>query len=298
MKLTCVTATFNCIKAGNRERLIRCVESVAKLKTEHEHLIYDGASTDGTVELLRELEARTPGLKVVSEPDTGLYYALNKGMRDAKGEWLHVLGADDYICEPAVLDDILSKASNDDEAIVTTVRKQTATSEELWFVDISELGNIFHGPCVCHQGELIRTDIVRRLGGFDTRYRIAADSDLFFKAHLGGVKFRYVFRVFAYFAYGGCATQNLDVAMREHRQSVANVLGLDTKLRKSFVEKGDLLPLWEVLRLLRHPDICIRLSAAKVVRAHIKRWVRFLLYPIVWATRPIRYRDYKVAVRG
>ena len=53
MKLTCVTATFNCIKAGNRERLVRCIESVAKLKTEHEHLIYDGASTDGTVELFR-----------------------------------------------------------------------------------------------------------------------------------------------------------------------------------------------------------------------------------------------------
>ena len=52
MKLTCVTATFNCIKAGNRERLIRCVEPVAKLKTEHEHLIYDGASKDGTAELL------------------------------------------------------------------------------------------------------------------------------------------------------------------------------------------------------------------------------------------------------
>ena len=44
MKLTCVTATFNVIAAGNRDKLIRCVESVAKLKTAHEHLIYDGAS--------------------------------------------------------------------------------------------------------------------------------------------------------------------------------------------------------------------------------------------------------------
>ena len=78
MKLTCVTATFNCIKAGNRERLIRCVESVAKLKIEHEHLIYDGASTDGTVDLLRELESITPRLKIVSEPDAGIYDALNK----------------------------------------------------------------------------------------------------------------------------------------------------------------------------------------------------------------------------
>lgn len=64
MKLTCVTATFNCIKSGNLDRLIRCVESVAKLKTEHEHLIYDGASTDGTVKLLRELESKTPGFSL------------------------------------------------------------------------------------------------------------------------------------------------------------------------------------------------------------------------------------------
>lgn len=92
MKLTCVTATFNCIKAGNRERLIRCVESVAKLKTEHEHLIYDGVSTDGTVELLRELEAKIPNLKVVSEPDTGIYNALNKGVRDAKGGMVLCVG--------------------------------------------------------------------------------------------------------------------------------------------------------------------------------------------------------------
>ena len=76
MKLTCVTAVFNAIKSGNRESLIRCVESVAKLKTEHEHLIYDGASTDGTVALLRELEAKTPGVRVVSE-------------------WVYVLGADE-----------------------------------------------------------------------------------------------------------------------------------------------------------------------------------------------------------
>ena len=97
MKLTCVTATFNCIKAGNRERLIRCIESVAKLKTEHEHLIYDGASADGTAELLHELEVKTLGLKVISEPDTGIYNAINKGVRDAKGEWFYVLGADDYV---------------------------------------------------------------------------------------------------------------------------------------------------------------------------------------------------------
>ena len=172
MKLTCVTATFNCVKAGNRERLIRCVESVAKLKTEHEHLIYDGASTDGTVELLLELEAKIPGLKVVSEPDTGIYNALNKGVRDAKGGWFYVLGADDYICAPEVLDDIMTRDELDrsSDVIVTTVRKQTKTGECDWFTDMSELNRIFVVPCVCHQGEVLKTSLVRELGGFDESF--------------------------------------------------------------------------------------------------------------------------------
>lgn len=290
MKLTCVTATFNCIKAGNRERLIRCVESVAKLKTEHEHLIYDGASTDGTADLLRELESITPGLKIVSEPDAGIYDALNKGVRDAKGEWFYVLGADDYICAPLVLDDILENIEERDDAIVTTVRKQTRISEEKWFVNICELDNIFCAPCVCHQGELIRTIVVRQLGGFDTRYSIAADSDLFFRAHLSGVKFKYLFRVFAFFSYGGCAVQNLDIAMREHRISVANALHLNERQKIDFVDKTFLLPKRIVLMLLRHSDVCIKKSAIRMMKLYLKRWFRFVFYPIVWATRSIRYR--------
>ena len=55
LKLTCVTATFNVLADGNGEALRRCVASVARLAVPHEHLIYDGASTDGTAELLRRL---------------------------------------------------------------------------------------------------------------------------------------------------------------------------------------------------------------------------------------------------
>ena len=107
MNLTCVTAVYNAIASGNRERLIRCVESVSKLKIEHEHLIYDGASTDGTVELLRGLKQRNDRLSVVSELDKGIYNALNKGVRAANGTWVLILGCDDYLDKPEVLDQLL-----------------------------------------------------------------------------------------------------------------------------------------------------------------------------------------------
>ncbi len=295
MKLTCVTATFNCIKVGNRELLIRCIESVAKLKIKHEHLVYDGSSSDGTAELLYELEKITPSLKVVSEPDTGIYNALNKGVRDAKGEWFYVIGSDDYICNPEVLDSILKDTEKDAsvEAIVTTVRKQTVSGEKDWFTDISQLNKIFYGSCVCHQGELLKTKIVRELGGFDERYRIAADSDMFFKAHLKNIKFKYIFKIFAYFAFGGCSVSNFNYALREHRLSVANVLGINPLLKSKFVDGSRLLPTLLLMKLLYHPDISIRQSSRKMFKAKMRSYLRIMLYPLVWATRSFRYKTKK-----
>lgn len=259
------------------------------LKTEHEHLIYDGASTDGTADLLRELEAKTPGLKVVSEPDTGIYNALNKGVRDAKGEWFYVLGADDYICDTYALDCIIAEIDNSIDAIVSTVIQQKVSGDEYWFTAINQLCDIFTGPCVCHQGELLRTEITRWLGGFDEQYKIAADSDLFLKAHVNRLKFKYVFRSFAYFSFGGMAVQNLDFALREHRLSVANVLGLDAKSKHIFVDGSHLLPAGLLLRLMLHSDICIRKSARKMFVTHIRLWLRVMLYPLVVLTRSLRH---------
>ena len=292
MKLTCVTATFNAIAAGNRERLVRCVESIAKLATEHEHLIYDGASTDGTVELLRELESKTPGLKVVSEKDTGIYNALNKGVRDARGEWFYVLGCDDYICDPSVFDELIAGLTDADDALITTVRRQFKDYEEPWFTDLSQFDHIFLGPCLCHQGECIRTSIARDLGGFDERYAIAADSDMFLKAHMRGLNFKYVFKIFACFGYGGTAQAKGEQALREHRTSVANVLGLVGAGRQMMIR--DLkLPLGMCFRLLSHPDIAIRQSARTMILAHLKLALRIVFYPLVAATRSLRHPEVK-----
>ena len=294
IKLTCVTVTYNCVKSGNREKLKRCIESVANLKTKHEHLIYDGASTDGTLEILRELEVKIPYLKVVSEPDTGIYNALNKGIRDAKGEWFYVLGSDDYISNPLILDNIIKQTDTEDiDAIVTTVRRQTSSGEYDWFTDISQLNQIFTSPCVCHQGELIKTRISRDLGGFDEMYKIAADSDMFFKAHLKNLKFKYIFNIFAYFSCGGCSGTNWEYALKEHRISVANVLRLNPSQKKEFIDSSHLLPTLLLIKLLKHPDICIHQSSYKMLQIKIqlyKRIIRKIFYPLVWVTRPIRHK--------
>lgn len=259
MKLTCVTATFNCIKAGNRERLIRCVESVAKLKTAHEHLVYDGASTDGTAELLHELEAKAPGLKVVSESDAGVYDALNKGLRVAQGEWFYVLGADDFIVHPEVLDDIF-KSDIKASAIVSPVERDGGYS---FFRSKKDLRVIFWGVPYSHQGLLVRTELMRQKGGFDMRYKICADWDFMLKMHESNVRFDYRQAPFAYYSSGGMS-EIAGAGRKEVAAVLSEHLRLSEHEKRMLVERR-VLPIAKMLPYMFHSDLAFRLGARYMI---------------------------------
>ena len=270
MKLTCVTATFNCVKSGNREQLIRCVESVAKLKTPHEHLIYDGASTDGTVDLLRELEKATPGLKVVSEPDTGIYNALNKGIRDANGEWFYVLGADDYILIPENMDRLLVE-ENCDEIVTPAVKR-----EGIRKIDFR---SIFTKGPYCHQGTIVKTAIIRQFGGYDERYRICADYDFYLKLHKAAMDIRYRDVVFAYYDGFGFSTTNLEKTFSEDcRISAAAFGSTPEKMRR--MRNGGWPSLSVISSYLFHNDTALRTAARTIAKSSIKRTIRSIFWPV------------------
>jgi putative colanic acid biosynthesis glycosyltransferase len=72
-----------------------------------EHVIIDGASSDGTLDILKAYQHDQ--LRWISEPDQGIYDAMNKGVAIAKGEWVLFLGADDVLADPAVLADIFER---------------------------------------------------------------------------------------------------------------------------------------------------------------------------------------------
>ncbi|WP_374166311.1 glycosyltransferase family 2 protein [Arcticibacter sp. MXS-1] len=89
--ISVITVTLNAEK-----HLERCIKSV--LEQEYvfiEHIIMDGASTDGTLDILRKYDQQLACWK--SEPDTGIYNAMNKALKHAKGDWIYFLGADDFL---------------------------------------------------------------------------------------------------------------------------------------------------------------------------------------------------------
>ena len=106
MKISIITATFNSAKT-----LSQTLESVLK-QTYHdyEHIIVDGLSKDNTMEIVKQYEAKYNGkLKYISEKDTGIYDAMNKGIKMATGDVIGILNSDDIYANEKVLQTIADK---------------------------------------------------------------------------------------------------------------------------------------------------------------------------------------------
>lgn len=228
MKLTVVTAVRNAVVAGRIEKLRRCIESVSGICIPHEHLVYDGASDDGTVEVLKLLKREFGGaFKWMSEPDHGIYEALNKGVRDAKGEWFYVLGCDDWISDPEALAKTLDKGGADDVLASPVV----FANGEVW----RPARKIIMAALPCsHQGLLVRSAIMRELGGFSLDFRLVADFDLMQRLALEGYVMKEFARPYATYELDGASSDS--VLLRSENAKLLK--------RRFKLEERELAALW------------------------------------------------------
>jgi len=181
MIVTVVTPTLNAVVY-----LRECIESARRNESKNvevEHVIVDGGSTDGTVELCESY-----GLRIIQGKDKGIFDAINKGSFNSSGELLGFLGADDVLLEGGL------------EAIAGAYRH----SCKRWVVGgirwIDEHGNILGGLAappswlvprifvsfswcsIMHMATYISRDFYTELGGFNTDFKLAGDFDLFARA--------------------------------------------------------------------------------------------------------------------
>lgn len=171
MKISIITVTY-CAEAT----LERTLQSVAEQTyTDIEHLVIDGASKDGTLAIAR----RFPHVKVVSEPDRGLYDAMNKGIGLATGEFLCFLNAGDRLHSADTIARVAAAAESNtavvygDTAIVDgngqfLYRRRLAPPERLTWRSFRQ------GMLVCHQAFYVNRAVVQP---YDLHYRFSADFD-------------------------------------------------------------------------------------------------------------------------
>jgi glycosyltransferase involved in cell wall biosynthesis len=165
--------------------LQHCLDSIAvQDAAERETIVIDGASTDGTLELL-EANARVGKITgFVSEPDRGLYEAWNKGVRRSRGEWICFLGCDDAFHDPTALRSLLAAAhaaAGSARIVYGLVHRVTdrgvvaETWGEPW---AAARARAFAGFMIPHPGTLHHRSVFEERGLFDESYRVAGDYEL------------------------------------------------------------------------------------------------------------------------
>lgn len=184
MKLSIITINYN-----NLAGLRKTVESVlAQTYREFEYIVIDGASTDGSAEYVR---AQADKLTYwVSEPDTGIYNAMNKGARAATGEYVLMLNSGDFLVDEYVVERILPELDGTDIVQGNTIdggtRQRGYGKFDITFLDIYHVHFL-------HQASFCKKNLFDKFGYFDESYRYIADSVFFIKTlGYGGATFRYV----------------------------------------------------------------------------------------------------------
>ena len=141
-----------------------------------EYIIIDGGSTDGSRELIEAHKERLGYWR--SEPDGGIYDAMNKGLAKAQGEYCLFLNAGDYFCDKKVLDTIFADKNNEEDLIIGRQKFYDGKGRlsVAWSIrkeDINE--RFFWSNTLPHQSTFIKTSLLRELGGYDLHYKICAD---------------------------------------------------------------------------------------------------------------------------
>jgi len=223
---TIIIPTFNSSKT-----LQHSLDSVLKQEfRDLEVWIIDGASPDETTRIAEDCAAKDGRVFFVSEPDHGIYDAMNKGIGKAKGEWIYFLGSDDWLYDEKVL-----------SAVYEELQKGDC---ELLYGDVKSVIGRYDGPFtwekllrknLSHQAAFYKRNVFARIGDFDTRYKAFADWGFNIRCFGDGmIRTRYIHRIIASFSPGG-ASATYDLAflrgvliplkLERMRQTGQSVLG-------------------------------------------------------------------------
>lgn len=189
--------------------------------TDYEYIFIDGASSDHTVEIIEsyreQFEAKGVSYRVISEPDHGIYDAMNKGVTQASGKWVLMLNAGDALLHSQVLSEFLSVPHSDGKIIYGDAVDRARFRGRIYYKYSKSrpLENICHSIPFCHQSVFVPLELMRRYG-FDSSLRIAADYKFFSQICRDGAQFLYHPKAVVLYDYGGISSTALVQSAQEH----------------------------------------------------------------------------------
>ena len=180
-----------------------------------EYSVVDGASTDGTRELIEA--NRDKIARWVSEPDKGLYDAMNKGIRMAKGELIGIVNASDYF-EPDTVGTVVQAFMEHPEVGIFHGNVNMLNEDGSFFkLKKPRSNDLAGGMCYYHPTCFVARSVYEQLGGYDLAFRYSADYDFLLRCQVADIPFLYIDKVLSNFRRGGVSTTSKQTGMRESR---------------------------------------------------------------------------------
>lgn len=214
LKISVITAVYNAVKSVE-DAILSVVSQTYPCV---EHVIIDGASTDGTLEVIRKHSSRIS--KLISEPDKGIYDAMNKGIALATGDVIGLLNADDMYEDSEVLARVAQAMSNQkadacygDLIYVDPLDKERVV--RYWKSRPYEHGLFEKGWMPAHPTFFVRSEVYERYGKFDLNFQIQSDFELtmrFMAVHK--IKAVYIPKVLVKMRMGGVTNNSVSNVIR------------------------------------------------------------------------------------
>jgi glycosyltransferase len=237
MKVSVITAVYH-----NQAFIKDAIESVLSQKqVELEYIIVDGGSDDGTVEVVKQYGKQIQHF--ISEPDEGVYYALNKGINLATGDIIALLHSDDFYTHPYVLSQVVEAFEKSQcEAVYSNLYYvrglNTNKIVRLWDSGQYQANDFFMGWMPPHPAFFVKRELYEKFGAFDTSLKSAADYELMLRfIHKQNILLTYIPKFFVKMRTGGTSNRTL-----------LNRLRANLEDRKAWYING-LKPKWYTLLL-------------------------------------------------
>ncbi len=196
--LSIITICYNI-----KNEIERTCKSIVKQKwQDFEWIVVDGGSTDGTVDVLKKYQKRINIL--ISEPDKGIYNAMNKGIRLAKGKWLNFMNGGDRFAEDDVLEKVFKNKEYDADVLYgcMNIHNIDGTIQLRVYPDkISKA--YFYNDVIGHQSSFIRRELFEKYGMYNEEYRIVSDWEKWIVFAQNNCKFEPLKMIVADFWRGG-----------------------------------------------------------------------------------------------
>lgn len=245
MKISVITVTYN-----SEKYLEHCIQSVLSQSYKNvEYIIIDGASNDSTIDIVNSFEGKIS--HVLSEPDGGIYDAINKGIRLATGDVIGILNSDDFFSNNSVLEEVAKEFNNSRildalYADVAFVDRQTGEQILRYYSSKMFKPWMFRfGFQPAHPTFYVRKRVFERLGLYRVDMKIAGDFELLARFILkGNVKYKYIQQQFVSMRVGGVSTSGLK-SLRLLNSEISNSLKINNiYTNKIFIYSKYLFKWW------------------------------------------------------